>query len=284
MKNQRQPTLFASLLESCVSFSFYAEVVKNNLARGMAFLTLLALVSAVSFTVYVNETILPSLNRASDKLPTIEIKNGKVLVEGLGETPVHSTLYADPQKVLRIDIDLESSGETPRTAIDYDYTVVIKKYTIILKPLAGQVHSFGLPYGFSIKITKNWLAIFIHAYLWLILLFVFVGSFVGFWVVRLAQAFVLSIPGLVFWVILRRDLTYGKLFTICIYALAPASLLNILILWLNAKFMLPQEIMQYQWAVFLIVALEYVLGGIIAVQPPPALPKANDRTLSERMF
>src|SRR5262249_14136373 len=149
---------------------FYADVVQTQLSRGVAFLTLLALVSAVSFTAYVNETVLPSLERASDKLPTISIKSGKVSVEGLGDTPQHTTLYADPQKVLRIDIDLEGTSNPRNTVSDYDYTVVIKKYTIILKRLTGEPFAFGLPYGFSFTFSKNWLAIFIHSYLWLILL------------------------------------------------------------------------------------------------------------------
>lgn len=284
MKNQTQPTLFASLLKSCVSFSFYAEVVKTNLGRGIAFLALLAVVSAVAFTLYVYETILPSLERASDKLPTISIKNGKVSVEGFGEAPAHSTLYADRQKLLRIDLDLESNGEMQKSTGNFDYIVVIKKYTIVLRRLTGDPYVFGLPYGFNFSLTKNWLAIFINAYLWLILLLVFIGSFVWFWALRFAQAFVLSIPGLVFWGILRRDLTYGKLLTICCYALAPATLVSILILWLNAKFMLPLEIMQFQWAIFLVIALEYVLGGLIAVQPVSTLPRANGRTLTERMI
>src|SRR5438552_18498046 len=127
MKSQTHPTLFASLLNSCVRFSFYAEVVATSLGRAFAFLTLLAAVSAISFTIYAHQVILPSLDRASDKLPTLTIDNGRVSVEGQIDTSQPSTLYADPQKVLRVDLDLTGSKERPSMASDFDFLVVITK-------------------------------------------------------------------------------------------------------------------------------------------------------------
>ncbi len=283
MKNQTQPTLFASLLNSCVRFSFYAEIIKTSLGRAFAFLTLLAAIAAVSFTVYVHQVLLPSLDRASEKLPAITITNGKVSVETPGEVPLPSTLYADPQKILRIDLDLNGSGQHRSAPSDFDYTVVITKYTIVVQQLTGETHTFGLPYGFSLTIHKRSLHFFLDSWLWLILLMVFLGSFGFFWALKFLQAFVLTIPGLILWGILRRDLTYGKLYTICIYALAPATLLSVLLLWFNARFALPVVVLQYQWVVYFLIALEYVAGGLAATSRIPP-QKPEEKNLTERMF
>jgi len=292
MNQRTQPTLFASLLYSCVRFSFYAEIVKTQAGRAFAFLSLLSAIAAISFTVYVYQVLVPSLERASDKLPVMMVKNGKVSVETQGEEPQSSNIYSDPQKVLRIDLDLGNSKQAHEWSSEFDYNVLITKYTIVIKHepsdlltrlIIGEVHALGLPYGTDHTLHKNSVAIFLDSWLWLILLLVFLGSFAFFWALKLAQAFLLTIPGLVIWGIMRRELTYAKLYTMSIYSLAPATLVSVLILVLNTQFALPQELLQYQWIIYFVVALEFLIGGIVAV-PQPGIPKPEEKTLTERMF
>jgi len=284
MNGRATPTLFSSLLESCVSFRFYARIVETPLGRAFTYLTLLAVLSAVAFTVFVYHVILPRLNEASSKLPTITVKNGTVSVEIADGAPASGTLYADPERVLRIDLALDSEKEILREATGYDYTLVITKYTLILKKRSGQVLSRSLPYGFSLTIFKNRLQAFIEEWLWWIVALVFLFSFAFFWVLKLATAFALTIPGVICWGTLRRDLTYGKLMVLCIYALTPAMFLGMLLLWLNAQFLLPAGLLKYQWVIYLAVSLEYLVGGLVAIAPPQPVRNVNDKTLTERMF
>ena len=266
-----------SLLESCVSFKFYARIVETSLGRSCAYLTLLAVVSAVAFSAYLQLVILPKLHSASDKLPPLTIKNGKVTVEGETQT---ATLYADPEKILRIDLDLDKE-KGKLAPSHFEYTVVIGKFTVALKRITGEIYTFTLPYGFGVTIHKNALHFFLDSWEWLIALFGFLGAFVFFFAVKFVHAFLLTIPGLVFWGILRRDLTYGRLLTLCIYALTPATLCSVLIQCLNAQFVLPPVVMEFQWLIYFLVAVEYLLGGLLAI-PGPATMKTHEKVFSER--
>lgn len=105
MNDQNRQTVFSSLLQSCVSFRFYAELLQSRQRRPLAYLTLLAAIAAASFTLYANQVILPKLDEASDKFPPITIRNGKVILETEEEGPQSMTLYADREQVLRIDLD-----------------------------------------------------------------------------------------------------------------------------------------------------------------------------------
>jgi hypothetical protein len=275
-----RPSHSVSLLESCISFRFYARIIETSLARSLSYLTMLAAISAFSALAYFHQVILPKLDKASDKLPPFTIKNGKVSVEG---GPQSATLYADPEKILRIDLDLDGQKGRRLAATGYEYTVVITRYAIILKQVTGQVNTLSLPYGFSLTIHKNALHFFIESWAWLIVLLGFLGSFAFFWVLRFLQAFLLSIPGLVLWGLLRRDLTYGKLLTLCIYALTPAILCGMVIVWLNAAFVLPRIVIEFQWIIYFLVALEYLFGGLLAL-PEPSTMKVHDKPSLDRLL
>lgn len=276
--------MFASLLESCFNFNFYARVVELSGGKAAAYLTLLAAVSAIAFTVYIHQVILPKLNEASSKLPTITIKNGQVSVESNEGTPPSGVLFSDPEKILSIDLALDSNKTTIQAPTDYDYTLVITKYTLILKRRFGETYSAALPYGFSLTIYKNRLQAFIESWRWGILGFVFLASFAVFLAVEFAFAFALTIPGLMAWGILRRDLSYGGLMILCIYAVTPAMFIGILLLWLNTRFILPPELLDNQFWLYLIVSLEYVLGGLLAIAPPQQFAKASDKLYGDRML
>lgn len=160
---------------------------------------------------------------------------------------------------------------------------MITKYTIVLKRLGGYTHVFSLPYGFNLTIYKNSPHFFLQSWLWLILFVTFLCSFALFWIVKLGQAFLLSIAGVIFWGALRRDLTYGKVLTLCVYALTPATLFTILILWLNSQFVLPRIVFEYEWIIYFVIALEFLLGGMVAIEPPAPV-KTNEKTLTERLW
>jgi hypothetical protein len=276
--------LFSSLLESCVSFRFYKRAIELPISKVAVYLTLLAAISACSLTLYVQQVILPKLNEASSQLPTITIKNGQVSVESTEVAATAGVLFSDPEKILRIDLALDGNKAAIYAATDYDYTLVITKYTVILKQRFGQTYSAALPYGFSLTIYKNRLQAFIESWRWMILGFVFLASFAVFLGLKFALAFALTIPGLIAWGILRRDLTYGKLMILCIYAVTPAMFLGILLLWLNTRFVLPPELVRHQFWLYLIVGMEYVLGGLLALAPPPQYAKASDKISGEPML
>lgn len=285
MKNQRPPTLFSSLIESCTRFKFYAEIVGTSLGRAFAYLALLAVISAVSFTAYLHEAVLPSVLRASDTLPLISIKNGKLTVESEGDWYVYTNLYADARGTFKLDLDLSTTKTDRYAPTDHDYAVVLTRYTVIVKEKAGRVTQFDLPYLFKFGMERKYdVRVFIEAWQWPIMGVCFVATWAAHAALMLVAAFLLSILGLFLWWLLQRDLTYGKLLTLCIYALTPSTLLSVLLLWLNAEFVLPRLVLEYQLAIELIIALEFVVGGLLAIQSI-STSKADDyKTLTERML
>lgn len=283
MKTDSRATLFSSLLESCVRFPFYAEVIKAPLSRAFAYLTLLAGISAASMTLYIHYIILPRVSEAADKLPALSLHNGKIALASEQASAEPRTIYADPQRILRIDLDLESKGGLESTRGRYNYLVAISKYHITLRRLGGEIHQFSAPYGFDLKVSEHTLHSVIESWLWLILLLTFVGSFLIYFAIAFVLALALTVPGLIFWSILRRDLTYGKLLSVCLYALTAPTLFSILLLWLNVRFELPRILFDFFWVFYMLIALEYLVGGLAAM-PPGEKQKDETARLQEGVF
>lgn len=267
MKTESSATLFSSLLESCVRFPFYAEVIKTPLSRTFAYLTLLAGICAASMTLYIHTIILPRVTEAADTLPALSLRNGKIALASEDAPAEPRTIYADPQRILRIDLDLESKGGLESTRDRYNYLVVISKYHITLRRLGGEIHQFSAPYGFDLKVSVHTLHSVIESWLWLILLLTFAGSFLIYFAITFVLALALTVPGLVFWSLLRRDLTYGRLLTLCLYALTAPTWFSILLWWMNTRFELPRILFDFFWVFYMLIALEYLVGGIAAMPP-----------------
>jgi len=211
---------FNQIHRSANDFKFYNEVKNFSLSETLKYIFLLVLLVSFAVTVRYGFAAQRGMNIlaywANKNLPVINIQNGLATV--------------DAQQPYKIAIEdgvllLDTTGQT--TSLDgYGKGMLLTKDKLLLKQNEAKTVVYSLSKVKSLRIDKNFFDMLKRYLPWAIAPFMLIGLYIYFCIARFLQIFLFSILAFLISALIKAEISYGKVFNICVFAITPSMLLG----------------------------------------------------------
>ncbi|MBM7662453.1 maltodextrin utilization protein YvdJ [Bacillus mesophilus] len=243
---------FRKFKYAIVKPSAYPEMVQEGVKRAILYLLLLALTLGVISATYHTVTSAISYNAFISNLkkdvPDFALENGELTVEG--DEPI---IYEE--NTVGETFIIDDTGTYTRESVDtllteYSTVVLVTKEYIITADGAEITEYRFSDFG-DFYVDKEMLLSFLPYLTWLLVL-VGIGIVFWFFVSKLIMGFLYALFGMIVASILKKKMSYGKLYSLGLYAITVPSILAIILSMIG--FSLP-------WVMYVaIVIVYYVLA------------------------
>jgi hypothetical protein len=227
MENMKSPNVFKKFIKSFSDFRVYNSIRHEKLSRSFGYLILLALFVGVIFSIVVSVKTNNSIDNTiellqSDDMPNISVSNGILNVD-MDEPFI---LNKDNEFIFIVDM---TDKYTLNDLVGYSMGYLVTPERIII----NQAGSPPMPLEFQdlrdINVDKDSVLDILDSYRRHAIGFIVFLIIIGTIFLKLFESFIISIIGLVFNSILKKNLSYNELYKIGIYALTLPSIIILLI-------------------------------------------------------
>lgn len=227
MENMKSPNVFKKFIKSFSDFRVYNSIRHEKLSRSFGYLILLALFVGVIFSIVVSVKTNNSIDNTiellqSDDMPNISVSNGILNVD-MDEPFI---LNKDNEFIFIVDM---TDKYTLNDLVGYSMGYLVTPERIII----NQAGSPPMPLEFKdlrdFNVDKDSVLDILDSYRGLAIGFIVFLIIIGTIFLKLFESFIISIIGLVFNSILKKNLSYNELYKIGIYALTLPSIIILLI-------------------------------------------------------
>lgn len=217
---------FNSLIRSCFDFRFYKDIFNQAIGRTMRYLLFLSLF----VTVVIGLRYAPGLARfvregalwLEKNAPNIEIADGTVKADV--EQP-----YIKEEKEFVVIID--TTDKIKEIDAKYKTGVLLTKDKLIIKSSEERSQIFELKKVKSFKLNKDTINNMKRFFIFLLIPFIVVFQLFYFFIAKIIQS---AVAGLLV-VIARPGIKFINAFNLCIYAVTPATLLAVLVMFVMPR-------------------------------------------------
>lgn len=236
------------LIGSVEGIKHYQYILKETGGKAIIYLLLMSLlvgaIASIRSSVDVNNEISKFIQVYNNKCPNFEIKNGELSVEG--NMPM--VLSRDNNNYVVVD----TTNQTNPDVLDsYNQGILILKDKIIQKKNGAQtqVTNFKSLNGMTIdkKLINEYLP-----FIKIVIPFIFIGRMLWYFIGGLLSSLFLALFALIVNGGFKTNLTYGKLYSISIYALTTPFIIDMIFKIFNINHF------SYYWLVYHIIAFAYI--------------------------
>lgn len=251
------------IVMSFFSKEFYRDVAKNWGFASFVYLLILVLLYSIPILMKtrseINKFVDKDLKKIVRQFPTVTIKGGEVSID---KPSPYSIGVPDSEKNI---IVFDTAGEFTSPA-DADTMILITKTAIIMEKNKAETRTYDLSqikeeFSFGKEALSGW-----SEYIKYVIYIIAPIIWIWIYLVRIFQALILALVGLIFVQILKSGLTYGKLIIVAIIANTPAMILKTLLSLIDIS-------IPYWWLLGLMISCGFLFFAIqcdTASEPPPA--------------
>jgi len=260
------PGHFPNLLRTTFDFALYDEVTKQRARRTAGYFALLVVVLSIVLTAatvfhmraFIKKEITPEL----DKLPVVTIRNG------VASTNVPQPWVRDfddgngVRTIFAIDTTGKMTGFAPG-----EQGILLMRTQVLVKSMSNpqeQAVDWKDVFDEDTTIDAKWMKRWIDKAVWIAAAALLVVRPVYHTGAKLLVALLTSLVALIVASSRRRQLRYGQLFSIALYALTPAILIDTVLDVVNVD-------VPHFWVLYLLVAAAYA-GLAVYKLPEEAAP------------
>lgn len=257
-----------------MSFSskeFYRDVAKNWGFASFVYLLILVILCSIPVLIKINSGVNEFMDiyakKVIDQFPTVTMKNGELSID----KPSPYSIKDPDGKINIIVFDTAGQFSSPE---DADARVLVTNTAVIMAKSDTETRTYDLSeikkdFSFGKEAVSEW-AGYIKYSIYII------APIIWIWVylVRILQALLLALVGLIFVKILKSGLTYGKLIIISIMANTPAIIIKTLLWPIGIS-------IPHWWMLGLIISCGYLFFAVRCdtisdtVPPGPVTPEPN---------
>jgi maltodextrin utilization protein YvdJ len=253
--NKKLP-FFQKFKYAIIKPSAYPEMVQEGVKRAILYLLLLALtlgvISATYHTVSSAISYNAFISNLEKDIPDFALENGELTVEG--DEPI---IYEE--NTVGETFIIDDTGTYTRENIDIllaEYTTVVlitDKYILTVDGAETTEYRFS-EFG-DFYVDKDMLLTFLPYLTWLLVL-VGIGIVFWFFVSKLIMGFLYALFGMIVASILKKKYSYGKLYSLGLYAITVPTIVAIIISMIG--FSLP-------WVLYLAIVIVYYVLALRSV-------------------
>jgi hypothetical protein len=266
------PGHFQSMARSLYDLSLYGEVAPQRPRRTVGFFALVLLFSslamATALTLQLRKVVHNDLVPEIDKLPVVQVKNHEASVNV--EQPWQRS-FEDPNTHMKTVVIIDTTGRITDFAIDQQGLLLTRTQLKMKNPQNPFLQPLSLRDVDDVTIDAALIKSYIPTGLWIVFGAIAVAAPFWYTGARLLHALLLALVGLVAASSRKRPVPFGQLFTISIYALTPAIVLDLAVTLLGVT-------IPWFWLLYLVVAALFVVLGVRKIpdadpaMPPPQAP------------
>jgi hypothetical protein len=262
------PGHFPNMLRTAFDFALYGEVIRQRARRTVGYFALLVVVLSFVLTVanmfhlraFIKKEVLPELS----KLPVVTIKGG-VASANVPQPWIKS--FRDEGSGWNTIVVVDTTGEVKGFRGDEQGLILQRTKLLVRSQSNPQIQTIDLQDLDDTVIDAMWLRHWLDVGVWICGAAMLLARPVYHAGAKLLWALILSLLAMLVAASTGKRVSYGQLFTIALYALTPAILLDTVFDVVNVN-------VPHFWVLFFLVAAAYT--GLAVYKLPaasdPALP------------
>lgn len=263
---------FRAMIRTLFDLSVYREVAEQRTRRTVGYFALVvliaSLIAATAATLAVHKAIDQHVVPELDKLPVVTIKNHKASANV--PQPWVKSFKPDDSNLNSMFV-IDTTGKTTGFAANEQGLILTRDAVLIKDAQKYREQTFPLHGVGDMVIDAAYVRSWIGPALKICFASVFAGGLFWYTAAKLFQALLLTLVGLIFASGRRRPLSFGTIYSLSIYALTPAILLDLGQMFVG--FHIPAL-----WAIYMLIGAVYTALAVRAIPDhDPALPFENPR-------
>lgn len=250
---------------SCASFDFYTRVAGGRFWRTVSYLGLLGVLGALATTLFFGTQIVPILRAVARQTAGFVLAGGRLAV-----TPgTPAILYDDgAHGMLLVRVAVDQEPPSPERRYDVMLTLRQRGADFVL---CGHAFQMAWPPGLALDVQRLDAIAFMDSWWLLMCMAVFGTAVAWFFMTRLVHALIgallvtaLASPG--------RDIGLRRGFNLAAHATTPGTLAMLALLWLAAGYRLDPQLVNWIWALYVLVFFVYLAGAASSLPLKPSDP------------